>query len=277
MKGIDGVILAKKSDCYINGETMKPTHIVVHSTGCNNPNLKRYIQPNDGIIGDNPNNNSWNEPNQNVIVHCAIGKDAKGNVKTYQCLPFYYKAWGVYKGSKGSFNNCAIQFEMCEDDLNNKSYCKKCYDKAVELCASLCKEYNIPVKNIVSHKECGEMGYGSQHVDPMNWWNKYGYDMNGFRTAVKKKLDGTDKPILDKTGYKRNDDTIGSLALKEMLLIARKQGISKYGLDENGIIGNGTVNAINYFLNKWGYSPNGIAGRNFILKLAIDIKNNIKK
>lgn len=37
-----------KNECYIKGikiKNNKPTDIVVHSTGTNNPNAKRYVQP----------------------------------------------------------------------------------------------------------------------------------------------------------------------------------------------------------------------------------------
>ncbi len=72
------------------------------------------------------------------------------------------------------------------------------------------------------------------------------------------------------------DNTIGSLALKEMLLIAKKLGINKYGVDENGIFGNGTLNAVNYLLGKWGYRQNGIAGEKFIKRLAKEIWKKMK-
>jgi len=39
-----------------------PKGIVVHSTGCSNPWLKRYVQPDDGNLGVNQYNNSWNTP-----------------------------------------------------------------------------------------------------------------------------------------------------------------------------------------------------------------------
>ena len=32
-----------KNPCYIKAEPMTPKGIVVHSTGANNPNLKRYV------------------------------------------------------------------------------------------------------------------------------------------------------------------------------------------------------------------------------------------
>jgi N-acetylmuramoyl-L-alanine amidase len=190
MSAIDGKVLLTKNDCYKEACKMTPKGIVVHSTGCNNPNLKRYIQPNNYNIGTNTNNNDWNRSGLDVCVHGFIGKDNDGNVKFIQTLPFNYCCWGVGSGSKGSYNyNPAyIQFEMCEDGLIDRDYCKKVYKKAVAVCAYLCKKYNISVSNIVSHKEAHDKGYGSAHVDPTNWWNNFGYTMDGFRKAVNEKL-----------------------------------------------------------------------------------------
>lgn len=193
MAAVDGVIMATKSDCYKSNRKMTPAGIVLHTTGCNNPNLKRYVQPDDGKIGVNPYNNSMNEPGQDVCVHAIIGKDKNANVKTYQILPWDICCWGVGSGYKGSYNYSPayIQFEICEDGLTDKSYCKKTYDKAVELCAYLCKKFNFGVSKIVSHHEAGQQGMGSSHVDPDNWWSKHGYTMDKFRKAVDAKLKGT--------------------------------------------------------------------------------------
>lgn len=187
MSIIDGKVLATKSDCYKTAQKMTPKGIVVHSTGANNPNLKRYVQPDDGNLGVNPNKNDFNRSGVDVCPHGWIGKDKNNKVKFYQTLPFNYCCWGVGSGSKGSYNyNPAyIQFEMCEDGLTDKSYCTAVYNKAVEVCIYLCKTYNISVNNIVSHHEAGQKGYGSSHVDPDNWWGKHGYTMDKFRAAVK--------------------------------------------------------------------------------------------
>ena len=85
-----------------------------------------------------------------------------------------------------------------------------------------------------------------------------------------------EKPVLDADGYKKGSNTIGCLSLKEMLMIAKKLGINKYGMDENKEFGNGTQNAVNYMLGVWGYKQNGIAGENFIKKLAAEINKKIK-
>ena len=263
---------------------MTPAGFIVHSTGANNPNLKRYVQPDDGIIGNNPNGNSFNEPNQEVCVHLVLGKDKNGKIKCYQILPFDICCWGVGSGWKGSYNYkpAYIQMEICEDGLNDKTYCKACYDKAVEVVAEIAKKYGFGTNCIKSHYEAGQEGMGTQHSDPSHWWGKHGYTMNGFRKAVEAKMKEKEIPVLDKTGYKRDDNTIGSLSLKELLIEAKRLGIQPNGMDENGYFGPGTEKAVNYLLKKWGYKETGIAGENFIKKLKAEIakvstnKNTVK-
>ena len=38
-------------ECYTAGRKITPKGIMVHSTGANNPNLKRYVGPDDGLLG----------------------------------------------------------------------------------------------------------------------------------------------------------------------------------------------------------------------------------
>ena len=49
---------------------------MVHSTGANNPNLNRYIGPDDGLLGKNQYNNHWNQDRpdgRQVCVHGLSG------------------------------------------------------------------------------------------------------------------------------------------------------------------------------------------------------------
>ena len=72
--------------CYKAGRTIVPKGIMVHSTGANNPTLKRYVGPDDGLLGRNLYNNHWNQDKpgaRQVCVHAFIGKLADGSVATY--------------------------------------------------------------------------------------------------------------------------------------------------------------------------------------------------
>jgi hypothetical protein len=65
--------------------------VLWHSTGANNPNLKRYVQPDDDasnkaellkIIGVNSYKNDWNHISRQAGLNCWIGKLADGTVAT---------------------------------------------------------------------------------------------------------------------------------------------------------------------------------------------------
>jgi hypothetical protein len=85
----------------------------------------------------------------------------------------------------------------------------------------------------------------------------------------------TPENALDTVGYKYLDKDTGVLALKEMLLLARKLGITNQGMQENTTFGDGTLIAVNQVLKLGGYNQNGIAGDNFIKYLAKLIKQKL--
>ena len=181
-----------KNPCYRKGTPMKPVGIVVHSTGANNPHLCRYVDCPERL-GVNRYGNHWNRPEAATLVHGAIGLDKEGFVTVVNTLPYTMAAWGVGKGSKGSYNydpTGHIQFEMCEDDLTDRSYFDQVMETAVAYCARLCREYGLAAESIVSHKEAHAQGYASNHGDPENWMGRFGMTMEDFRARVRAKLKG---------------------------------------------------------------------------------------
>ncbi len=182
------------NDCYKAGRTITPKGIMVHSTGANNPNLKRYVGPDDGLLGKNQYNNHWNQAKpdgRQVCVHGFIGKLADGSIATYQTLPWNHRGWHA----GGDANNTHISFEICEDGLTDATYFNKVYKEAVELCVHLCKLYNLTEKNIIGHYEGYRLGIASNHSDPSNWFPKHGKSMDTFRADVKKLLAEDKKPV----------------------------------------------------------------------------------
>lgn len=187
------------NDCYKAGRKITVKGIMVHSTGANNPWLKRYL-PDDGKIGKNQYGNHWNTARPGgiqVCVHGFIGKLADGSVATYQTLPWNHRGWHA----GGSANNTHIGFEICEDGLNDATYFNAVYKEAVELCAYLCKEYGLTEKDIICHSEGCKKGIASNHGDVMHWFPKHGKSMDTFRADVKKLMSGsaTKAPIAELT------------------------------------------------------------------------------
>jgi len=192
---------------------MNPVGILWHSTGCNNPNLKRYVQPlatdanyNEMIklLGKNTSGNDWNHVSVDAGLNCWIGKLADGSVATVQTMPWNYKPWGCGSGPKGSCNNGWIQFEICEDALNDANYFDKVYKEACELTAYLCKLYSIDpngtvkyngviVPTILCHVDSNKLGLGSAHADVLHWFPKFGKNMTTVRQDVAALLNGNEE------------------------------------------------------------------------------------
>lgn len=187
---------AKNNLCYKEARPMpdgSPAGIIVHSTGANNPNLWRYVDCPE-VCGENKYGTHWNVPEPigangkptKICCHTFIGKDKHGEVRAAKILPWDICCWNCASGKKGSYNwaPAYIQFEICEDALNDEKYFTEAFTLAAKLCHRLMKNYDIPIENIISHKEAHARGYASNHGDPENWLSKFGKDMDWFRELV---------------------------------------------------------------------------------------------
>ena len=120
-----------ENDCYKAKRTIIPKGVMVHSTGANNPYLRRYVQPVPSTpgreellaaLGTNPNANDWNRGGQwvngkwvplNACVHGFIGKLADGSVAAVQTLPWNCRGWHAGNGDLGllALYSCITQSE----------------------------------------------------------------------------------------------------------------------------------------------------------------------
>ena len=175
-----------KADCYKRKTIQQPKGVQVHSTGANNSYLKRYVQPDDGRLGVNPNNNSHNKSGLDVCANAYIGKLNNGTPAIYQTLPWNYRCWLSGSSTKGNANKLGyIGFEICEDNLQNEDYFRAAVmGLSVNLVAYLCLEYNIPLSNVHDHKELHQMGLASNHADIRHWLTKYNLTMDDYRAEV---------------------------------------------------------------------------------------------
>jgi len=190
-----------ENDCFKAGRKITPAGIVVHSTGANNPYIKRYVQPVSttpdaatllALLGKNKYHNSWNQSSEamgrQVCCHAFIGKLADGTPAICQTLPWNHRGWHA----GGSANNSYIGFEMCEDGKTDAAYLNTVYELAAQLCAWLCSEYGIKVENVIGHYEAHARGMASNHGDPRRWFKPHGLSMNGFRERVGQLLAGAE-------------------------------------------------------------------------------------
>lgn len=192
--------LLTENNCYRTGRTIVPKGVMVHSTGANNPNLRRYVAPDDGRLGS-PSSANWNtaQPDgRSVCVHGFIGRLADGTVASYQTLPWTCRGWHCGSGDRGSGNNTHIGFEICEDDLEDPEYFAAVYREAVELTAYLCKTFGLdPLADgvVICHSEGHQRGIASNHADVMHWFPRHGKDMDDFRRDVAAELKGGEEDV----------------------------------------------------------------------------------
>lgn len=206
-----------QSTCYKGTQKMAIKGVLWHSTGANNPNIKRYVQPSEirpkedsytrdkwlQVLGKNKYNNDWNHIEHKAGVNAWVGKLADGSIASVQTMPWDFSPWGCGSGKNGSCNDGWIQIEICEDSLKDKNYFSKIYKEACELTAYICKTFNIEPKGfvvhngvrvptIICHQDSYQLGFGSNHKDTYHWFSSYGKDMTDVRNDVAKIIKETD-------------------------------------------------------------------------------------
>ena len=143
-------------------------------------------------------------------------------------MPWNYRPWGCGKGSKGTCNDGWIQFEICEDSLNDETYFNQVYAEACRLTAYLCELYGldpkgysvyngIKVPTIICHSDSYKLGLGSNHGDILHWFNKYGKTMNDVRNDVAAMMTKTNKPVVVLPTIEEEEEEMTQEKFNEMM------------------------------------------------------------
>jgi N-acetylmuramoyl-L-alanine amidase len=244
---------ATASDCYKAGKKLKPRGVMLHATGANNPNLKRYVGPDDGLLGKNKYNNHWNRPGVKKCAHAFIGLLADGSLGAYQLLPFTMRGW--HCGGKG--NNTHIGIELCQDKMEDKTYFTAIFDLAVEEVAAICLEFDLdPLKDgvLLDHREAHARGLASNHADVRHWFSRFGVSMDDFRRQVSRKLEEirqnptNAEEISITLPLLRKGDRGETVRALQALLLLRGEDLASYGAD--GSFGGVTQKALRSFQQK---------------------------
>ena len=193
-------LIFTESDCYREGmakkQFIKPIALMWHSTAANNPYLKRYVGPDDGLLGKNIYNNHWNQPrDRRVCYHAFVGKLKDDTIASYQVLPWDLRGWHSGSGKNGNGNSLGyIGICICEDNLKDKAYAMAVYKEACELSAHICELYSLDPMKIIDHKEGHRLGIASNHGDVMHWFGRYGITLDKIRRDVWALLEPEPKP-----------------------------------------------------------------------------------
>ena len=267
-------LIFTKSDCYKSGIRQKQCGVQVHSTGANNPWLRRYVGPDDGRLGVNQYGNHSNQPGGTVCANAYIGKLMNGEVAVYQTLPWDMRCWLSGKGKNGGANKIGYAgFEICEDNLQNDSYFKEAVlDKAVLLTAHLCDIFGVtpyevirdfpegPALAVMDHHELHDIGLASNHGDIQHWLKKYGLSMNYFRDCVQVAMEeGVEAEYIpeEKETIPMDEPTLRRGSTGEAVRML--QGLLG-GVEIDGVFGAQTEDAVKQFQRQNGLTADGIVG-----------------
>lgn len=271
------VCMMTQSSCYKGTRKFTPKGILWHDTGANNPNLKRYVQPDDnaadraeliGKLGKNKYNNDWNHIDRQAGMNCWVGKLADGTVTTVQTMPWNYRPWGCGSGSKGSCNDTHIQFEICEDGKNDGAYLEAAYREACEITAYLCKMFGIDPKGtidykgikvptILCHQDSYKLGLGGNHSDIYDWFPMFGKSMETVRSDVAAILAGETVQPTVKTGLSKGDSGSAVKTMQKMLIAC---GFSCGPDGADGDFGKNTLAGLTAFQKSAGLTADGVYG-----------------
>lgn len=176
---------ATQNGAYKSGRTIAPVGCVNHSVGCAQPSAEVFF----GLM--NKGGAGWG-------VNALLGDFHKGPGRILLVLPLTCRPWGCGVGSKGSWNNTRIQWEVCEpsghtyaggtmiayDAAKNADYFRRMWTLLVKWNVYCAVKIGYTADTINDHAESCRAGYGSNHADMGHWLPKHGKSMAALRAEV---------------------------------------------------------------------------------------------
>lgn len=176
---------ATANRAYLAGQKIPPSGSVNHSVGCAQPSIEVFFK-------------AMNTSSAGWAVNAIIGDFHQGDGRILVTLPPDTRPWGCGAGSRGSWNNSRIQWEVCEpaghtyaggtmiayDVAKNQAYFDRMWKMLVAWNVYLVKKFGYPVANIADHAESYRAGMGSNHSDMGQWLPKHGKSMDKLRSEV---------------------------------------------------------------------------------------------
>lgn len=182
---------ATANGAYQAGRKINPQGCVNHSVGCAQPSVDVFF-------------NIMNKSSAGWGVNALLGDFHKGDGRILVVLPLDARPWGCGSGSKGSWNNTKVQWEVCEpaghtyaggtmiayDVAKNQVYFDRMWKMLVAWNVYLIKKFGYDINGISDHAESYRAGYGSNHSDMGQWLPKHGKSMAALRQEVEAILNG---------------------------------------------------------------------------------------
>lgn len=184
---------ATSNGAYQSGRKINPQGSVNHSVGCAQPSADVFF-------------NLMNKSSAGWGVNAILGDFHKGDGRILVVLPLDARPWGCGSGSKGSWNDTKVQWEVCEpaghtyaggtmigyDVAKNQTYFDRMWKMLVSWNVYLVVKFGYSIDGISDHAESYRAGYGSNHADMGQWLPKHGKSMDALRQEVQAILNNTE-------------------------------------------------------------------------------------
>lgn len=194
---------ATANGAYRAGRKIAPQGSVNHSVGCAQPSVDVFF-------------NLMNQSDCGWGVNALLGDFHKGDGRILVVLPMDARPWGCGSGSKGSWNNTKVQWEICEpaghtyaggtmiayDVAKNQAYFDRMWKMVVAWNVYMIEKFGYSIDGISDHSESYKAGYGSNHGDVMHWWPKHGKSMDALRAEVRAIIENKEDDDMDVNRFK---------------------------------------------------------------------------
>lgn len=151
-----------------------PSYIVIHETAGPGAPARNLV--------------SWWKNGGGLPVHYTLD----WNGECYHCVPDDQLAWHV-----GGGNKYTIGIELCH--ATNRKDFEKVWQYGVEWAAWQLSKRGWGVNRLISHYECGKKWGGTDHTDPIGYFQEYGKSWNDFKKDVKARLEKEDIEMIQES------------------------------------------------------------------------------
>lgn len=184
-------------DIVSNGHGwLDPSFVVIHETA------------NPGATARN-HRDYWSREDDYAVHYVA---DWTGDV--YHCVPDDRLCWQV-----GNGNAKVVGIELCH--ATNQADFERVWSVGVEWAAWMLKRKGWGIDRLISHNDCTNWWGGSDHTDPIGYFQEYGRSWEQFKQDVTAAMDGaapspSPAPSGDAVRYRASIDPEGKIWLSEM-------------------------------------------------------------
>jgi len=127
--------------------------------------------------------NYWSRDDK-YAVHYVVD----WNQRVYHCVPDNRKCWQV-----GNGNSRVIGIELCH--ATNQDDFAKVWTVGVEWAAYMLRKHGWGIDRLISHDDARRMWGGTDHTDPIEYFDEYGKTWDEFKSAVHTRMDEGDEDM----------------------------------------------------------------------------------